>query len=698
MNAHFSQAARMGRLSTVLGADQLVLRRFEGDEHLSGLFDYKVECLAAISDVDFDALIGTHATVTLVTHEGTEQPFDGIITQARWLGAGENGHKYELRLQPWFFLASMRRNQRIFHNMSVVSILEELLASYSDSGTLTVDLTQDYPDLEYTVQYRESDMDFAKRLMERHGISYHFVHREAAHDMVLTDIAENHASIGMRPFKPAEGHHQEDIEHFFEWRPARRITTGAIRLTDYNFKTPNAAMEVDHTGDAAYAQGQIESFDWPGDHLDQSRGKVVAQLRTKGERGQDRRFEAEGDIISLRAGGLVSLGGDDVPGRGEEYLCLSAHHSYESDSYGTGGGEDDDTAYKGRYILLPANAPMLPEHKTPRADVKGPQTAVVVGEGEIDCDEYGRILVQFHWDLDASYSMRCRVSQNWAGNGWGGMVIPRIGMEVLVEFLDGDPDKPMVTGCVYNGRNKVPYDLPEHKTRSTFKTDTHQGKGFNELRFEDKDGAEEIFIHAEKDRNEKVNHNHTERIDNNWVQSVGNHKAIEVDGNHNESVHGSMMLHVGPSGIGRMLNSSFRKLVEGISEIAVKLPIPGIQSGGRGVFSVYADTAINEATPGVSSEFVGSTKTVNVGNTMVTQAGNAIQMSSGSSITVEAGDVMSIVSNGELEIKVGKSEMRMSTDGFIRMRGDTLYMEFDNGIEMVGGKEITANAPTIKLN
>ncbi len=450
----FSQAFRMGRLSTVLGPDVLVLQRFSGSERLNDLFDWQVDCLASVADLDFDALIGTRATVTLETRNGT-RPFDGIVTEARWLGAGENGHRYRLRLRPWFWLASLRRNQRIFHNKTVVTIMQDLLSAYADTGALVLRLSGSYPELEYTVQYRESDMAFACRMLERHGISYHFSHAEGGHDMVLSDMVEHHESIGARPFHPDRGHHQEDVAHFWDWRPARRITTGAIRLTDYNFKTPKAAMEVDRPGDAAHDQGQIESFDWPGDYLDQTRGRVVARLRTEAERGQDSRFEAEGDVAELGAGGCVTLSGDAVPGLGAEYLCLGATHSYTSDNYGTGGHGDDGFAYTGHYVLIPVEAPMLPERKTARADVRGPQTAVVVGEGEIDCDEFGRILLRFHWDLDGAWSMRCRVAQNWSGNGWGGMVIPRVGMEVLVEFLDGDPDKPLVTGCVYNGRNKV---------------------------------------------------------------------------------------------------------------------------------------------------------------------------------------------------------------------------------------------------
>ncbi|WP_299848198.1 type VI secretion system tip protein TssI/VgrG, partial [uncultured Paracoccus sp.] len=216
---------------------------------------------------------------------------------------------------------------------------------------------------------------------------------------------------------------------------------------------PTAAMETDRTGDAAHSQGQIESFDYPGDYLAQPVGKLVAGLRTEQERGADRRNRAVGDCVALGAGMRLTLSGDMVPGTGESYLCLSASHHFVSEAYGSGGPGSDGYAFTGSYTLMPDTAPMVPPRRTPAAVVQGPQTAMVVGEGEIDCDEYGRILVRFHWDLAGAHSMRCRVSQNWAGAGWGGMVIPRIGMEVVVEFLEGDPDKPLVTGNVFNGKN-----------------------------------------------------------------------------------------------------------------------------------------------------------------------------------------------------------------------------------------------------
>ncbi|MDO5603829.1 MAG: type VI secretion system tip protein TssI/VgrG [Paracoccus sp. (in: a-proteobacteria)] len=554
MNAPLKQAERLGQLTTALGPDVLVLLRFDGTDYLNDLFEYRIEALSTRDDLDFDALIGTHATVEIEAHDQM-RPFDGIITSARWAGVGENGHRYDLTLRPWFWLAGRRRNQRIFHNKNVIDILRELLADYASLGepALEIQLSQSYPKLEYTVQYRESDLDFARRQMERHGISFHFRHAKGSHTLVLTDDVLAHDDLGAVPFKNFDGHHHYDREHFWEWAPERNITTGAIRLTDYNFKQPDQGMETNWLGDAEHDNGQIESFDYPGDYLVQDVGRIVAGLRTAQERGADRRNRAIGDCVSLGAGMRLTLSGDHVPGTGESFLCLAATHHFVSEAYGSGGQGSDGYAFTGRYVLMPDTAPMAPPKRTRVPAVQGPQTAEVVGEGEIDCDEYGRILVRFHWDLQNAYSMRCRVSQNWAGNGWGGMVIPRIGMEVVVEFLEGDPDKPLVSGCVYNGKNAVPYDLPANKTVSTFKSDTHQGGGYNEFRFEDQAGREEVFMHAQKDHNtiiendesHSIGHDRSKAVGNNQSESIGNNKSISVGNNHSETIGNDMNYNVG---------------------------------------------------------------------------------------------------------------------------------------------------------
>ncbi|RNF33643.1 type VI secretion system Vgr family protein [Paracoccus methylarcula] len=545
MDGAFNQSGRVGRLVTALDEDVLALLRFEGTDLLNGLFEYRAEALATRDDLDFDRLIGTHATVEIEAHE-VMRPFDGIVTSARWVGVGENGHRYDLTLRPWFWLAGKRRNQRIFHNKTVLEILQELFRDYAGLGdpVLEIRCSRDYPVLEYTVQYRESDLTFARRQMERHGISFHFRHGNGNHTMVLTDDVLAHEKIGERPFKRYDGHHQYEHEHFWEWSPERNLTTGAIRLTDYDFKRPTQKMEVEHLGDATHEQGRIESFDYPGDYLTEDVGKIVSRMRMGQEQGGDRRNRAVGDCVSLSSGLRVQLGGDKLPGHGETYLCLSASHSFVSEAYGSGGQEGDSYSYTGSFTLMPDRAPMVPPRRTPPSVVQGPQTAEVVGDGEIDCDEYGRILVRFHWDLDDAYSMRCRVSQNWAGQGFGGMVIPRIGMEVVVEFLEGDPDKPLVTGCVYNGRRAPPAALPANKSRSVFKTKSHQGDGFNELTFEDQAGEEFIYMHAQKNLDVHVNNSRQLRVEYDDTQTIGNNSDLAVAANRTETVDGLMDVSV----------------------------------------------------------------------------------------------------------------------------------------------------------
>ena len=666
MNAILKQAARMGRLSTVLGPDVLVLQRFEGIDALNALFEYHVDCLAADPAIAFDALIGTHATVTLLGADGTEHPFDGLVAEAHWLGPGENGHRYRLTLKPWFHLATLRRNQRIFHGKTVVQILQEVLTDHASGGQADVKLAGDYPVLEYTVQYRESDFAFCCRLMERFGISYHFTHQQGAHLMVLTDAAEAHGSIGPRPFHPAEGAHLEEVEHFSDWRPARRLTTGSIRLTDYNFKTPMAAMETGRSGDATYAPGQIESYDYPGDYLDQGQGRGVARKRLEAARGQDHRYAAAGDIAALTAGKRVTLSGDVVPGHGEDFLCLSARHSYVSDSYGTGAQGSDGRAYSGTYLLMPAKAPLMPELKTPPALVLGPQTAMVVGAGEIDCDDHGRILVRFHWDLAGAHSMRCRVSQSSAGNGWGSMVIPRIGMEVVVEFLEGDPDKPLVTGCVYNGQNRPPYDLPANKTRTTFKSDTHQGRGHNELRFEDKAGAEEIHIHAQYDRNETTLHDHSEQIVNNWSQTVGNCKSITVGVNHDETIGAQFSQTVGAS----------KTVNVGVSHSET--------IGAMMTLSVGA--ALTETIGAVSSRTVGGAHMLTVGGPIAVTTGASMTTSVARDATETIGKILAIDVGDAFILQVGAAKLEMKKDGSIKLSGKQIDVKGSSGVKLKGSK------------
>ncbi|MFV0408833.1 MAG: type VI secretion system Vgr family protein [Paracoccus sp. (in: a-proteobacteria)] len=684
MFAPFLQAERIGRLNTALGANILALLRFEGTDFLNDNFEYRVEALGAVPDLDFDALIGTHATIEIGGLLNS-QHFDGIVTQARWAGTGENGHRYDLVLRPWFWLASRRRNQRIFHNRTIIEILQELLADYAPLGdpALEMKLSKEYPVLEYTVQYRESDMDFARRQMERHGISFHFVHAVGSHTMVLTDDALAHEQIGPRPYRAYDGHHQAEGEHFWEWAPERNLTTGAVRLIDYNFKKPTQAMETDQIGDAVYAQGQIESYEYPGDYASQDLGRIMAGLRTEQERGGDHRSRAVGDCTSLKAGKRVTLNGDIIPGTGQTYLCLTASHNFVSEAYGSGGRDSDGYAFTGAYVLMPDTAPMVPPRRTNVPVIYGPQTATVVGEGEIDCDEYGRILVRFHWDLSNAYSMRCRVSQNWAGAGWGGMFIPRVGMEVVVEFLEGDPDKPLVTGNVFNGKNAAPYELPANKTRMVMRSQTHQGSGFNELSFEDQAGSEEIYMHGQKDhrvmilndQNQNIGNDRSKTIGHDQTETIGNDKTITIGNNHTETITKDKVLSVG---------GSHTESVTGDMSVSI--------TGNRSE-SVQQSRSLSVTGDDSVSVKGNHTLAVEEGNQVNTVATGSrfVSVLTGGQYTTAKGDVITISETAGISVNAATSVI-IKAPMILLKADDANYIQIGGGMLMIEGAETYINA------
>lgn len=454
----------------------------------------------------------------------------------------------------------------------------------------------------------------------------------------------------------------------------------------------------------------MESFDYPGDYLSESPGKIVTRMRQRQERGADRRNQAVGDCVSLASGQRVKLGGDKVPGHGETYLCLSATHRFVSESYGSGREESDGYSYSGSWVLMPDTAPMVPPKRTPLAVVQGPQTAMVVGEGEIDCDEFGRILVQFHWDLENAYSMRCRVSQNWSGNGWGGMVIPRIGMEVVVEFLEGDPDKPLVTGNVFNGRNNVPYKLPKHKTRATWRSKTHTGglggDGFNELRFEDQMGEEEIRIHAEKDYNSIVKNDRSSVISRHSVDTVKGNRLSETLGNTFLTSFGGINIISGPEGIAKSAMLGFGNLTNTVSESAKNLTLAYIARIRPGDINMTANLNFMTSADYDRIDYAGRTFSRMAGEDLLDSSARNYQINVGKnrrahikgndSTTVEMSRMDNIGVFYDLKIgekgviRSGESRIEISDDGTILISG--------SNIEILGSNSVKIKSPKIELN
>jgi type VI secretion system secreted protein VgrG len=508
------QDSRPGAFTSPLGKDGLSLSRFDGSEGVSELFEYRVEALSVSDNLDFDNALGHNCSVTFKTSNGPDRYFNGVMVEAQGVGPLQDLFVYHLVLRPWLWILSRTSDCRIWHNKTAPQIISEV---FRDRGftDFKLSLTKRYPEIEYCVQYREDDFSFVCRLMEKHGIYFFFLHSQDKHLLVLADSKSSHEAIPGHDATPYFGGVQSrrDQENFNRWTKERRFRSGKYELNDYDFKCPTKILKSDKLAESKYRHGRMEIYDYPGLYTKQRDGDDFAKVRLDADQANDKRRYASGNAISLYPGGLTTLERHSVSSENIEYLVLRASHSYVLQSYRSGGAGEDD--YSGAYELLDAAIPYRAPLATPKALIHGPQTARVVGkEGEeIDVDEYGRILVRFHWDRKKMDSCRVRVAQVWAGKNWGGQIIPRIGMEAVVEFLEGDPDRPLVVGAVYNGDNPFPYTLPDNKTQSGLKSDSSLGHGgYNEFMFEDKKDSEVIGMHAQKDHQVTILNSETTEI------------------------------------------------------------------------------------------------------------------------------------------------------------------------------------------
>jgi type VI secretion system secreted protein VgrG len=505
---NLSQAGRMGILKTPLGDDTLVLSSFSGAEGLGELFEFQVDALSEQENINFDDALGRACTVKLKSYEQKERFFCGILTHAQWIGGDQEYFAYRMVLRPWFWLLAHRANCRIFLDKDVKKIIQDVFedAGFS-SGTDFKLPGGSYDKIDYCVQYRETDFAFVSRLMEQYGIYYFFEHRDGQHCMVLADSRSSHSTIPELPkvrynTKVAGYNRQEQNIH--SWTSDRRFRTGKIAFKDYDYLKPPKDLLVNKEGSESYNRSKFEVYDYPGKYDDRGKGEKFAQFRLEAEQAIDHRRMADGDAPSLFAGGLVTVEKHPTSAENQEYLVVRAGHRFGTQHYSSTPNQEA-VGYSGTYEFQPADRPFRSLPLTPKPRIYGIQTAKVVakkGEDseEISTDEYGRIWVQFFWDRKPEKTCPIRVAHVQASKKWGGQFIPRIGMEVVVEFIEGDPDLPLVTGVVYNGDNKHPYDLPDNKTQQGWKSDSSKGHdGYNEFMFDDKADSELIRMHAQKD-------------------------------------------------------------------------------------------------------------------------------------------------------------------------------------------------------
>jgi type VI secretion system secreted protein VgrG len=529
-----TQDHRIGKFDTPLGKDVLVLVRYDGTEGLSELFEYRIEALSEEKDIDFDKAMGQQCTLKFDTY-GQQREFNGILVEAQALGVKDDYYSYRVVLRPWLWLLSHTTDCRIFQDKKAPEIIKEVFKDrgFNDFESKLTD-EGSYPKLEYCVQYRETDLNFVTRLMEKEGIYYFFKHSGGKHSLVLADSKTSHDPVPGRtkiPFHPPGGQFARKEERIYEWISERRFRTGKIELNDYNYLKPNAKMLSDANASERYTRSDMEVYDYPGKYKEKSIGDRYARIQLESEQALDHRRNGNGDAMSLFPGGRTQLERHLNDSQNKDYLIVRATHSFVApEQYRTGGIGSAGEIYYGNYEFLPHDQQFRAPIVTPKPLIHGIQTAKVVtkdegGSEEIDVEELTEIYVWFYWDRKKhkeKRSCKLRCAQVWSGKKWGGQFIPRVGMEAVVEFLEGDPDRPLVVGTVYNDEYKPPYELPAKKTIAGIKSDsTKGGNGYNEMNFEDKKGSEQINFHAQKDLNLVILNSETREIGENFMPPKG---------------------------------------------------------------------------------------------------------------------------------------------------------------------------------
>jgi type VI secretion system secreted protein VgrG len=519
---------------TPLGKDGLLFHRMTAHEELSRLSEFEIDLLSEQGDIPPIKILGKNVTVKLELQDGNTRHFNGYVTRFQQTGLHGRYHAYRATVRPWLWFLTRTADCRIFQEMTAPEIIKQVFSDHT-LADVKDQLTDTYRKRTFCVQYRETDFDFVSRLMEQEGIYYYFTHAEDRHTLVLADSYSAHsAAAGYETLQyvDAERVVRPEQEYISRWSYACQIQPGRYEIDDYDFERPGVDLLVRARPTRDYALAEYEIFDYPGAYSKNADGDQYVRVRIDELHAQCEIARGESNARGLAPGSLFKLAGHARADQNREYLVLAASYVMSFNEYET--GEAPGATCTCGFSALDSKQQFRPQRITRKPIVQGPQTAVVVGPAgdEIYTDKYGRVKVQFHWDRygkkDENTSCWIRVSQPWAGKGWGSVSIPRIGQEVIVEFLEGDPDQPIITGRVYNGENMPPYALPKEAVVSGLKTNTHKGKGYNEMSMNDTAGKEAITIHGQYDMNTTVQHDQTNTVNNKFTETIKSDAKITV--------------------------------------------------------------------------------------------------------------------------------------------------------------------------
>jgi type VI secretion system secreted protein VgrG len=551
----FKQENRFIKIKTPLGDDTLLLQSFAGTEAVSRPFSFQAEVLSEKADITFNDIVGKNVTIHIRLADDTDRYLNGYVGRFTQALKDSKVSHYRMEIVPWLWMLTRKFDCRIFQKMTAPDVIAKVFKTggfkdFKSSVTGTFDT------LEYCVQYRESDFNFVSRLMQQFGIYYYFEHQDGKHTLVMANSPSVHQPCpgqAHADFNPVSGG-LEDADVVSAWEASQELKTGKYTVNDYNFKTPNSDLKADESTVFSNENQRFEMYDYPGLYLTKAQGQTTAKVRMQTEEAEHKVMRGSSVCRAFAPGYKFDLREHFRSDMNATYLLTEVQHEASvGDSY-TYAGDQKGEKYFNKFSCIPAEVPFRPARTAPKPYVHGPQTAVVVGPKgeEIYSDEYGRVVVQFFWDRlgnnDEKSTCWLRTSQPWAGKNWGSMWIPRIGQEVVVSFLEGDPDQPIITGRVYNADQTVPYKLPDSQTVSTFMSNSSKGGGgYNELRFEDKKGSEQVYIQAEKDLDVRVKNDSREFVGNDRSLIVKKDQKEKVSGDQHSQVTGNRLEKVGQS-------------------------------------------------------------------------------------------------------------------------------------------------------
>jgi type VI secretion system secreted protein VgrG len=758
----YTQANRQIAISTPLGADTLLLRSFNGTEAISQLFHFDLDLLSENPSISFQSVVGKNVTLRILDLEGKERYWNGFISRFSQGPKDQRLTAYRAEMVPWLWFLTRTADCRIFQKKKVPDIIQKIFADLGFQD-FALRLYGDFVEREYCVQYRETDFNFISRLMEEEGIYYFFEHQKDKHIMVLANdpaaCKDCPTQKTVRYDTHGDAVRYEDV--LTEWFYQEEFRTGAWAQTDYNFETPSTSLAVSVNGKNKY-----EIYEFPGEYLVRPDGDKLAKIRLQEQTVPCNVSHASGGCRHFGPGYTFTLQDHYRTDLNQKYLITTVRQfATEGGAYEATADDQETYKYHNSFDCIPYSTPFRPARVTPQPFVQGCQTAVVVGPSgeEIYTDKHGRVKVQFHWDREGkkneNSSCWVRVSHPWAGQGWGAISIPRIGQEVVVDFLEGNPDQPIIIGRVYNAEQMPPFGMPSGAVVSGVKSNsTKGGGGYNEISLNDTKGTELINIHAQYDQQKKVEHDervdigndrtehvkHDEKITidncrtekvgvdekitigNNRTEEVGNNEnitikanrtehvvaneTINVDGNRTRNVKGSETVTVTQAQTITVLAAQTvsvalarTRLVGAVETVHVVgnqgVTVDSGQSitvtGGRNV-TVTGDQTTSIT--GNRNEMVTADHTEKINGKRETQVGNDDTKKVGNTWAVEAGD--------QIAFKCGKSSLLLKSDGTIQIEGKDITVDCSGDadiqakgeIEMTAKKDMTLNGKTILQN